>query len=99
MLSCCQLNKVATEFACQGLELDMPIVCWGEDMLWEGSKWKRFEQRGSNAKDPNNLRKNSYRVLLTRGRDGFIIYVPNSSELDDVYFKLIESGVKEFKEQ
>lgn len=33
-LSCCQLTTVATEFACQGLELDMPIVCWGEDMVW-----------------------------------------------------------------
>lgn len=39
------------------------------------------------------------KVLLTRGRDGFIIYVPNNSELDDVYFKLIESGVREFKGQ
>ena len=26
--SCCSLRDVATEFQCQGLELDMPIVCW-----------------------------------------------------------------------
>lgn len=30
--SCCQLNEVMTEFGCQGLELDFPIVCWGNDL-------------------------------------------------------------------
>jgi hypothetical protein len=30
-LSCCKLDSVATEFACQGLELDLPIVAWGDD--------------------------------------------------------------------
>ncbi|ABR49132.1 conserved hypothetical protein [Alkaliphilus metalliredigens QYMF] len=92
-LSCCKMNKVATEFACQGLELDMPIVCWGEDMLWQGTSWKKFEQGGAKAKDPNQLRLNSYRVLLTRGRDGFIVFVPDTSVLDDTYEVLLESGV------
>jgi hypothetical protein len=26
--SCCALTRVVTEFDCQGLELDLPIVCW-----------------------------------------------------------------------
>ncbi|GHO78439.1 hypothetical protein KSD_62100 [Ktedonobacter sp. SOSP1-85] len=30
--SCCQLHDVATEFACQGLELDFPIIGWGSDL-------------------------------------------------------------------
>ena len=64
-------------------------------MLWQGTGWKKFEQRGAKAKDPNRLRLNSYRVLLTRGRDGFIIYVPNASVLDNTYNKLIQSGIIE----
>ncbi|WP_052661459.1 DUF2075 domain-containing protein [Clostridium aceticum] len=92
-LSCCKMNRVATEFACQGLELDMPIVCWGEDMLWEGTGWRKYEQRGAKAKDPSQLRLNSYRVLLTRGRDGFVVFVPDTTVLDDTYEVLLESGI------
>ncbi|SET45520.1 Uncharacterized conserved protein [Natronincola peptidivorans] len=94
-LSCCNLDRVATEFACQGLELDIPIICWGEDMLWQGSNWRRFQQSGAKAKDPNQLRINSYRVLLTRGRDGLIIYVPDDPMLDGTYEVLLQSGIVE----
>lgn len=92
-LSCCKMDKVATEFACQGLELDMPIVCWGEDMIWVKDHWKKFDPERNKAKDPNNLRINSYRVLLTRGRDGFIVYVPDDRRLDGVYDVLVSAGV------
>lgn len=92
-LSCCRMDRVATEFACQGLELDMPIVCWGDDMIWDKNGWRKFEQRSSKAKDPNKLRVNSYRVLLTRGRDGFVIYVPEDNLLDGVYETLVNAGV------
>ncbi len=92
--SCCQLDKVATEFACQGLELDMPIVCWGEDLQWSNSAWKRFE-RQSNCKDPHRLRSNCYRVLLTRGRDGFVVYVPGCESLNETYEILKKAGLKE----
>jgi len=27
--SCCQLDRVASEFECQGLKLDLPVVCGG----------------------------------------------------------------------
>lgn len=87
------MDRVATEFACQGLELDMPIVCWGDDMVWDKNGWRKFEQRSSKAKDPNKLRVNSYRVLLTRGRDGFVIYVPEDNLLDGVYETLANAGV------
>jgi hypothetical protein len=56
------LRRVFTEFACQGLELDMPIVCWGDDMIWENVQWKPFEQKGAKVKDASKLRVNSYRV-------------------------------------
>ena len=90
--SCCALNSVATEFQCQGLELDFPIVCWGDDLLWE-DKWKTFSKR-SKAKDPHNLRLNSYRVLLSRGRDGMVIFVPSISKLDSTYEFLLKCGLK-----
>lgn len=90
--SCCQLEEVATEFSCQGLELDMPVVCWGEDLLWEDRGWKKFSGR-TKCRDPHQIRLNSYRVLLTRGRDGFIVYIPNERILDETFEALKRSGV------
>lgn len=72
----CQLSQPVTEFQCQGLELDMPIVCWGDDLGWEGD-WVSY-RRTTAARDSHQLRLNSYRVLLSRGRDGQIIYVPRN---------------------
>ncbi len=74
--SCCQLRDVATEFSCQGLELDFPLVAWGDDFTWDGTRWASVPQPRSHAHDPHRLRINSYRVLLSRGRDGFVIFVP-----------------------
>ncbi len=92
--SCCQLEKVATEFSCQGLELDMPIVCWGEDLLWNDGGWKKFDRK-SKCKDPHQIRLNSYRVLLTRGRDGFIVYIPDDKILNETFEALKLAGLKE----
>ena len=66
-----------TEFQCQGLELDLPIVCWGDDFWWEESAWKMRKTRAQAlVRDPFRLRTNAYRVLLTRGREGLVIVVP-----------------------
>lgn len=92
--SCCQLDKVATEFSCQGLELDMPIVCWGEDLLWKGRVWKKFEGK-SECENPHQIRLNSYRVLLTRGRDGFIVYMPDDRNFDETFELLKLTGLEE----
>lgn len=85
--SCCQLTHVATEFSSQGLELDLPIVCWGNDLVWREDSWSSTT-RQRNVKNPLRLRLNSYRVLLTRGRDGFIIYIPPDPAMDNTYEKL-----------
>lgn len=76
-------NSVVTEFGCQGLELDMPIVCWGNDMLWkkEQNSWQ-FSKAAGTTEEDHDYRINSYRVLLTRGRDGCIIFVPIDSQKD-----------------
>jgi DUF2075 family protein len=92
--SCCSLREVVTEFGCQGLELDFPIVCWGNDFTWDG-QWKSPPATRSKAKDPHQLRVNSYRVLLTRGRDGFIVFVPNEIGMRSTYEALKGAGVRE----
>ena len=97
--SCCNFDITITEFQAQGLELDMSILCWGTDFVWENGKWDisraRGFQKGAKIKDPFQLRKNSYRVLLTRGRDGIVIFVPPDPCLDGTYNRLIEFGFKE----
>lgn len=76
-MSGCQLRTVITEFQAQGLELDCPIVCWGDDLYRQEQRWVVAPRKlGKEYRDPRTLRINSYRVLLTRGRDGFIVYVP-----------------------
>ncbi|MBP7830376.1 MAG: DUF2075 domain-containing protein [Kiritimatiellae bacterium] len=88
--SCCQLVKPAQEFHCQGLELDLPIVCWGDDFWWKESAdsqemgWRMRTPRPNRlVKDPYRFRKNTYRVLLTRGREGLVIFVPPGSAIMD----------------
>lgn len=95
--SCCDLKLAISEFDCQGLELDMPIVCWGTDMVWNGSDWDRFNKNEDADSDANTYRKNSYRVLLTRGRDGFIIFIPKDGELDGVYQLFVGMGIEELQ--
>ena len=90
--SCCALNAVATEFACQGLELDFPIVCWGNDLIWKDGTWVT-KSRQRHVHDPLRLRLNSYRVLLTRGRDGFVVFVPPDSNMDSTYEVLRSAGL------
>lgn len=92
----CQLELVISEFGCQGLELDMPLVCWGPDLKWAGSGWDVAPRRSRRIRDPRRLRLNSYRVLLTRGRDGVLVFVPSASELDPTYGALIEAGFPEY---
>lgn len=81
------LEGVATQFESQGLELDWVGMCWEADLRrvcgeWQfrgfrGTKWQRFGQR------PRQLcLLNSYRVLLTRARQGFVIFVPRGNCLD-----------------
>ncbi|MFM2308333.1 MAG: hypothetical protein RLY87_453 [Chloroflexota bacterium] len=90
--SCRQLTSVATEFQCQGLELDMPIVCWGDDVWYANGAWQTAISSRSHARDPRKLRLNAYRVLLSRGRDGMILYVPPIPRLTPTYALLLQAG-------
>lgn len=94
--SCCQFDEAATEFQCQGLELDLPVVGWGVDLHWDGKAWRSPVPRRSEATNPHQLRLNSYRVLLTRGRDGSVLYVPDAGrEFDEDYGALQSAGARE----
>ena len=84
-----QLEVAATEFECQGLELDWVGVCWGDDLIRSasGDSWDYRALRGlkwSNIKDPRNRSYllNRYRVLLTRAREGVVIWVPEGDSSD-----------------
>jgi hypothetical protein len=95
--SCCRLTTVATEFSSQGLELDCALLAWGSDLLWSEHGWS-IDYAGKNRpplKDPLAVRKNVYRVLLTRGRDGTVIYVPPDPRLDATAKRLAQCGVRE----
>jgi hypothetical protein len=91
----CALTNAVTEFQCQGLELDFPIVAWADDYRWESNKWITKASRSKySIKDPFQLRKNVYRVLLTRGRDGVVVFVPENESMDETYHILLASGMQ-----
>lgn len=86
--SCCQLSVAATEFTSQGLEVDFGVIGWGRDLLIRDGTWTS-DNLTRGARNGHQLRINSYRVLLTRYRDGLIVYLPSDHEFDETeeYFK------------
>lgn len=100
------LEIAASEFKCQGLELDWVGVCWSWDFLPSSSGWlsrkinKRSGRWNRNEAGANYLM-NAYRVLLTRARNGMVIWVPEGNdkdpsrspkEIDRAYEALIAAG-------
>jgi hypothetical protein len=81
------LEDAATEFQVQGLELDWTCVSWDGDLRFTGSDWSYHDFRGDrwinikNADNRNYLR-NAYRVLLTRARQGMVLFVPYGDSTD-----------------
>jgi hypothetical protein len=93
--SCCNMEEVVTEFGCQGLEIDMAIVAWGNDYLWDGSNWILRKMRTRiPQQDPHQLRLNSYRVLLTRSREGMVVFLPPLPEFDSTEHALLAAGAR-----
>jgi virulence-associated protein VagC len=92
----CRLETALSEFGCQGLELDLPLICWGPDCRWDGSAWVTKTGRTRNVRDPHRLRLNAYRVLLTRGRDGVAVFVPSGQDMDSTFAALCRAGFEEF---
>ena len=76
-----------TEFDIQGLELDYTIVAWDADFRmtedgwtynnFSGNKWQNVK-----SEERRLYLKNAYRVLLTRARQGMVIFIPEGSDTD-----------------
>ena len=75
------LEDAATEFQIQGLEVDWTCVTWDADLRLHAGQWRYHSFRGdvwTNIKKPDRRRYllNAYRVLLTRARQGMVLFVP-----------------------
>lgn len=107
------LEVVASEFKVQGLEIDWAIVCWDADLRRSnnGTEWDYYSFRGTrwnkrNKPEQKRYLVNSYRVLLTRARQGMVLFVPKGSDpeedptrdasfYDGIYNYLISCGLQE----
>lgn len=84
-----QLEVAASEFECQGLELDWVGVCWGGDFIFgtQAGAWLFRNFSGSRWGVVGNdidrrYMLNTYRVLLTRARQGMVVWVPLGDPTD-----------------
>jgi len=108
--SCHFLEDVATEFDIQGLELDWCLVNWDADFRYIDNKFEHWEFKGTkwnrrNKEEKKQYLENAYRVLLTRARQGMVIYIPvgdNDDETrkpdyyDETYNYLMSCGLESF---
>jgi len=96
--SCRHLRECITEFGAQGLELDAVLLAWGGDFRRTGGRWSndraKRHQRNVPVRDPMQLRRNCYRVLMTRARDATVVFVPPMPELDETFAHLRDSGFR-----
>lgn len=81
------LEDVATEFDVQGLEIDYSIVAWDADFRYtkEGWHYNKLKGNGWQKIGDDNAKlylKNTYRVLLTRARQGMAIFIPRGDNTD-----------------
>lgn len=95
------LEDAATEFDIQGLELDWAAVFWDADFRREGDEWALYNFKGTKwQQDNDQFRRiylaNLYRVLLTRARQGMVIFVPRGEVTDHTRLPLSYDGTYEF---
>jgi hypothetical protein len=95
------LEDPATEFAIQGLELDWVGVCWDADFRRSRDCWAFHDFLGAAWRNVNDPRRqtylaNAYRVLLTRARQGMVIYVPPGDAADHTRVPGFYDGIADF---
>ncbi len=81
------MEDAATEFQVQGLELDWVCMTWDADLRFAQSDWNYHSYVGSkwtsiHKADRQQYLRNAYRVLLTRARQGMVIFVPPGNSSD-----------------
>lgn len=93
------------------MEIDFCLIAWDADLRYVQGRFDFYKFRGSswqhiNLSQDQVYLKNAYRVLLTRARQGFVIYVPaganvledvtRDSEIYDSIFEYLKScGIQE----
>jgi hypothetical protein len=95
------LEDVATEFDVQGLELDWTCVCWDANFRRGPDNWETFKFRGTKWQNISNPTEqayvaNAYRVLLTRARQGMVVFVPQGSQSDHTRVPSFYDGTFEY---
>ena len=105
------LEVAASEFKVQGLEIDYGLLAWDADLRRSNGDFDFYRFRGTcwnhiNIEKRQKYLKNAYRVLLTRARQGIVIYVPqgvpseddptrNYIYYDEIYEYLKKCGIKD----
>lgn len=92
---------MASEFAVQGLELDWVGVCWDGDFHFRDAEWISQEFVGTEWRSVNDesgrlYLKNAYRVILTRARQGMILFVPKGDPSDRTRHEFFYDGTFEY---
>ncbi len=97
------LEVMATEFSCQGLELDYCGLCWDGDLVREAgrSAWRVRNFRGKDwtrvaGAEAVANQINTYRVLLTRARYETVIFVPEGDAADRTRDPMVYDGIADF---
>lgn len=116
------MEVAASEFKVQGLEIDYSLVGWDGDFMFDeasgsfkcqnfstsSGRWE--DMTGAGAETKKRYLTNAYRVILTRARQGMVIYIPTgdlsgtdatvpSGVYDPTYRFLHEAvGIKEVSE-
>ncbi|MHA4838171.1 DNA/RNA helicase domain-containing protein [Sphingopyxis sp. MSC1_008] len=102
------LEDAGTEFDVQGLELDWSCVCWDGNLRRGRDDWDFFRFKGNRweavkGEAQRAFITNAYRVLLTRARQGLVVFVPEGSDedltrprgvYDDVFAYLVRCGFR-----
>jgi len=81
------LEDAATEFQVQGLELDWICLTWDADLRRRDGDWHYHSFRGDawttiHKHQRKRYLLNAYRVLLTRARQGMVIFIPPGDASD-----------------
>jgi hypothetical protein len=95
------LEDPATEFDIQGLELDWVGMCWDADFRRMKDRWSFHDFLGAGWRNVHDPRRqtylaNAYRVLLTRARQGMVIYVPQGDDADHTRPTHFYDGIADF---
>ena len=81
------LEDVATEYDIQGLELDWVCMCWDASLRRVNNVWELYKFVGTKFQERKQMHErkyllNAYRVLLTRARQGMVIFIPEGDDQD-----------------